>query len=818
MVHEFIRGWASFVVNQRLFVIVSTIFLFGVCAFPIYKTIEYGKLKEEAQADRESGGIEEDLEESEQELIGTAEEEFEGRWLYFDNSNEMWFLPDDPALLEYDRLKDLFGDSEYMLIGIQARPGEDSVFHLDTLKMIHKITDFLENHDVVTKVSSLSKYQYMISEEDSLTIKDLIEDIDTLDGSPESMRELRRIMEKEEMVHDFLISPDMKHTLISTRTIYIKNSAEHMVRITRDLEDFIAKEKFAEQGFKLHISGNPVIAESFQSSSQSDTSTIFPLMFLLILIFLVFSFRSPAGVFMPLVVIIGSVLSVIAALGYFEFAFNILNVTVPTLLIAVGVGDSVHILTDFYQFKNRGMPAKEAAQAAVETLWIPCFYTSITTAIGFLAISISDLMPVREYGYVAAIGVFVAFILSVTTLPTLLTFVTGAAKTSKRVAEEGFVAKTTARIVPFSFQYSKPICLIGLAILILAVMFAFKLRVDANWVNYFKKDTDIRKAFEYFDDIYRGGVNLEFIIDSGRQDGVKSPGFLNEVLRFQEYLESLEYAGKANSFLNYVREMNQTMHQDDPNYYRIPPTSDHVAQLLLLYENSGPEEDLSDLKTNDHRYMRLSIRIRNMSTGETKKKLDDILKRAAENHPKIPISATGNLVLFTNMDTYIQEGLVKSFSLAILLIVVCFFVLFRSLKYGFLSLIPSLFPIVMVGGLMQMLGNTLDFASLIVAAVTFGIAVDDTIHVMTRYIRARKEGETRKESMHLAVIEAGRALVFTSLILYFGFSILCLSSFTPNISLGFYGGVILLTALVSVLLLLPAVVFLTGDKGKGVKT
>ena len=326
MVHGFIRGWASFVVNQRLFVIVSTIILFGVCAFPIYKTIEYGKSKEEMQADRESGGIEEDIEESEQELTGTAVEEFEGRWLYFDNSNEMWFLPDDPALLEYDRLKDLFGDSEYMLIGIQARPGEDSVFHLDTLKMIHKITDFLENHDVVTKVSSLSKYQYMISEEDSLTIKDLIEDIDTLDGSPESMRELRRIMEKEEMVHDFLISPDMKHTLISTRTIYIKNSAEHMVRITRDLEDFIAKEKFAEQGFKLHISGNPVIAESFQSSSQSDTSTIFPLMFLLILIFLVFSFRSPAGVFMPLVVIIGSVLSVIAALGYFEFAFNILNV------------------------------------------------------------------------------------------------------------------------------------------------------------------------------------------------------------------------------------------------------------------------------------------------------------------------------------------------------------------------------------------------------------------------------------------------------------------------------------------------------------
>ena len=254
------------------------------------------------------------------------------------------------------------------------------------------------------------------------------------------------------------------------------------------------------------------------------------------------------------------------------------------------------------------------------------------------------------------------------------------------------------------------------------------------------------------------------------------------------------------------------MHQDDPRYYRIPPSGDHVAQLLLLYENSGPEEDLSDLKTNDHRYMRLSIRVRNMSTALMKKKLDIIMKTAAESHPKLSMAVTGNLVLFNNMDTYIQEGLVKSFSLAILLIVVCFFVLFRSFQYGFLSLIPSLFPIVIAGGLMQAMGDTLDFASMIVAAVTFGIAVDDTIHVMTRYIRARKEGHARKESMHLAVTEAGRALVFTSLILYFGFTTLVLSSFTPNIRFGFYGGIILLTALAAVLLLLPAVVFLTGDK------
>jgi uncharacterized protein len=811
VIKRFIEVWANFVVNQRTVVLISTLVFYVICAYPIYKTIEYASIK----VNTPTTEVEDNYSDMDAEVDLPAEvsgDQFKNRWLYFDNSNEMWFLKNDPALIEYDLLKDRFGEMEYLLIGVETRQQDKTVFNLETLTMIDEVTRYLEDHDVVTKVSSLTKYQYMVSEDETLTVTDLIEDIDELEDTSESMSELKAIMEKEEMVHEFLISPDMKHTIISARARYVKGSVDHLIKVVRDLEQFAKENQYAEKGFNLRLIGNPVISENFQSDSQKDSSTTFPLMFLLIVLFLAFSFRSISGVLLPLVVILGSVLSVIGALGYLGFAFNMLNVTIPTLLIAVGVGDSVHILTDFYQFRNQGLSAKDAAKKSVEELWMPCFYTSLTTAIGFFAISVSNLAPVREYGYVAAVGVFIAFVISVTTLPALLTFVKKTSQTSKRISEKGLVARITYGLSSFTLNHRFKIVGIGIIILIISLISASKLIVDANWVNYFKKDTDIHAAIDYFDNVYRGGVNLEFMIDSGREDGVKNPAFLEKVLEFQNYLESLDYSGKSNSFINYIRKMNQTMHQNDPDYYQIPDSSDYVAQLLLLYENSGPDEDLSDLKTTDHRFMRLSLRIKNMSTAKMTNKLDEIMAAAEQHYPELKMTLTGNLILFVNMDNYIQEGLVKSFSLAIVMIVICFFILFKSFKYGMLSLIPSIVPIIITGGLMAVTGTTLDFASMIIAAITFGIAVDDTIHIMTKYIEARKNQNTRKESIHLAITKAGRALVYTTLILYFGFTILTLSSFTPNIKFGFYGGIIILTALIADLVLLPAVMFLNGDK------
>jgi len=483
----------------------------------------------------------------------------------------------------------------------------------------------------------------------------------------------------------------------------------------------------------------------------------------------------------------------------------------------VGIGDSVHILIEFYHFRNQGMDSKEAAQAATMDLFIPCLNTSITTGLGFMAISVSRLKPLNEFGIAAAIGVVMAFILSMTLMPAILSFVQGKPSKVKQISEEGYVARLTANLTEHVFRFKWGIMGTSVALVLLGLVGASKLVVDSNFINFFKSDNVLKTDLDYFIDQYNGGVFLEYIVDSGRSaseaasGGVMEPKFLQRVEAFEAWLRLQPESGKTISLVDMIKKMNQSMHDDDPAAFALPDSRQLVAQYLLLYANSGPEEDLTDMKTHDERYMRVSQRLSHMSSNQMEAFMSKVRQKLDRDFPDLKIQLTGMPVLYTNMDSYIHSGIIKSFSIAIVSIGICFLILLRSFKYGLLALIPSLFPILIAAGLMGFMGINLNFVALVTASVTFGIAVDDSIHILTRYIRGRTNGMTRKEAVHKAISETGRALVYTTLILFFGFSILMLSTFIPNIHLGFFAGVILMLALAASLTLLPSVMFFKGD-------
>ncbi len=769
MIGRFIEKWSDFIVARRWFVIVSTLLGLVILTLPMKN-------------------------------------------LYFDNSNEMWFLPNDVALVKYEKLRELFGSSQYFVIGIETRKGEQTVFSKQNLEAIARMHEFLEDHEFVEKVSSLYNYQYMRAEDDVLTVSDLIDDLESLEGTREEMRNMEEIMKGETLVHEYLLTEDLTHTVIMAKTVYKKGEIDHQVKLIQDFNAFVEELGLQDQGYRLRFAGNPVIADNFLSTTMKDTSTTLPLMFCLTILFLWLAFRRISGILMPLVVIFGSVLAAFGFIGVFGWALNSINTVLPVLLIAIGIGDSVHIIVDFYHGIDAGMNSKDASRHAIRKLFIPCFNTSLTTSLGFMAVASTHLRPIREFGIIAAIGVFLAFFLSIYTLPAILTFFHPAKSKKRTGIHEGLIARATNRLTPLAFNHKWIVVGISLFLAVLAYRYAMTINVDTNFVNNFKEASKIRQDMLYFDETYNGGYNLEFILDSGKEGGIKEPGFLKEVMRFQDYLESLDRTGKANSMLNYLKKMHSVMNNDDPAFETIPDTRDLVAQLLFLYSTSSPEEDLSDLISFDERYLRVSLRIRNMPTSQMQGIVDVVEDKLLSEFPDLKAELAGDTILWNNMSVYIQEGIISSFSIAFVTIIACFFLLFRSVKYGFFSIVPSLSPILAAGGIMGFLRIDLDFSTMMVAAVCFGIAVDDTIHVMNRYIVSRRAGNTRKQSVHRAVTESGRAIIFTSLILYFGFSIMMLSSFVPNIYFGFFSGIILITALITNLLLLPAIMFLTGDK------
>jgi uncharacterized protein len=730
--------------------------------------------------------------------------------LYFDSATEIWFLKDDPVLLQYDALKTRFGSDDYLAVGIESAGDKPDVLNPETMTAIKKITDFLEEHAAVDKVRSLTKHQYIHYRDDILHVDDVFpKDADNFDFSAEQWDAIRSILRNETLAQDLLFTKDLKHAVVSARVV--PNSKYHgeesaTVDLAADFNAFVEKEGLDKASdFKLYTAGSATINESFFRVSIMDQSISYPLMVTLIIVLLFAIFRSWRATLLAFGTMLLSSLVCLGFMGYMGWAMNMLNVVIPTVLTVVAISTAVHILVAFYDFRNKGLPSTEAASKAVEKYFLPCFFASLTEGVGFLSLASSRLAPVIELGYVMVIGIVVAFLLSVAFLPAVLSFSFAKPSTMGRLTETGMIVRILGTL-PDKIYNSRKVIIGATAFLMIGVIYyCTQIVVDTNFVRYFKENTPVRNGLNYFDRTYKGALSLEFMLDSGKEDGVKEPAFMQRALEFQHYVASQEGNGKATSMTNYIMKVNQVMHDDDPAYFRVPQTRDLVGQYLLLYSNNSPDEDLTDLMTHDGRYMRVSARFEVAPSNITRERVEAIEAYAAKHFPDLKVETSGRAVLFNNMDNYVVQGLASSFGLSMLAVAVALFVVFRSFKYGLLALVPNVIPILIAGAVMGIFGIYLDFATMVVASATFGIAVDDTIHFMSQYLGARREGKDAKEAVAYTLRHTGSAIVFTTIILLIGFSALIISSFVPNILMGVFGCLIIACAMLADLVIQPAI-------------
>ena len=733
----------------------------------------------------------------------------------YNNSSEIWFLEGDPDLEAFYDMQEKFGDSEYMAVGIAARPGDKDVFEAETIQMIGMITEMLEDHEIVTQVRSLSKYQYTHNDNEMMATDDLFEDIDEIDETPEILEDAREIILGEKLALDNLVSSDLQHTRIVARTEYIAGENDHKVKVVTDLMNFLEEKGFKEQGYDLHLAGVQVFGERFETLSKKDQAWINPTMSLIMIFILFLTFRSIGGMLFPWVVI-GSCIAITTGVqAAFGFAFTAMTTALAPTLMIIGMGVSVHVMNEFYNLRSKDLSGRDAALKTIENLLQPIFFTALTTSIGFAALAVTELVPVREYAALASSASMIIFIFSMTALPAVLSYSKKISKRTQKAYQGDWATNVTNFIPEFTYKNRKTIGIISLFIFIFSMFTVANIRVDSNVVRYFKQDSWVSKDMQYFDDTFKGIANIEYILDSGIEGGAKDPVFLEKVEIFEAYLEELNESEKATTLLDFLKQIRQAFTDDNEQYYLLPENSDMSAQLLLMYENTGPEEDLSDLKDFDNRYVRVTLPIINMTSNVMLEFMAKTDKYVQENFGEMNAKLTGPTVMFAAQEKYVNEGLPKSFGLALILIGASFFVLFKSVKYGVLALIPSVVPIIMAGGVATLIGIDLDLGTLIVGAMTMGIAVDDAIHVVSRYVTGRRKGLSTDNAIREAMNEAGRAVIFTSIILVIGFGTMLFASLTPFINIGLFTAVIMGLALIGDLIVLPALLYIfDNDEGE----
>lgn len=731
-----------------------------------------------------------------------------GKAIPFDNSTERYFVAGDPTLLEYDNLIELFGDNEYLIVGFEATTAESDIFNADTLRDIARVSDFLEYHQYVTQLRSITNFQFIHGIDDDLRTDYLIDDVEDLIGDAAAITNTKNILSNEALALDTLITRDFRHTRVAARVEHNGETSATKVQLVQDLYRFVEEENLSSDSYILHLSGYPLAQERFETVSAEDVAVLIPVMVLLMMVILFFSFRSVWATIAPWSVVACGILVVQEIQGYLGIPHSTVDsgALAPTLII-IGIGITVHVLLEFFHYMRAGFDGVEAARSTIINIWRPAFFTAITTAAGFYALSITKILPIREFALLGAMGSIILFLFALTVLPAVLSFMKKIPANTSRVLNAGFISEITQKIPGFTLRNKNRILLGGLAALLFSIWNIPNIVIDSNYVTLFKESSQTRQDIEYFDDIYRGMMTLDIILDSGEEEGIKDPEFLVQLDEIQNWLQQLETLGPINSIADYLKEINQALNGDDPEFYRLPTSREMTAQLLLLYESAGANEDLSDIKDFENRYARLVVPVINMEASAMQAELEDIEAYLHENYPQLQAVVTGTMALYTVQDTYISEGMALSFLVALGVITLFFITLFKSVKYGLLSIIPSVLPIVLAGSIAGWLGISLDQSAVIVFAMTMGIAVDDAIHVMSRYLLAKGEGASTKQSITRAMNESGRAVIFSSLVLVFGFSVLCFASFTTIIYVGLFGSIIMTLALVGDLVVLPAILY-----------
>ena len=725
--------------------------------------------------------------------------------LEMDGSYRIWFGEDSKTLMDYDNFRRTFGNDDAVIISFKD---ENGIFSKKALESIDNITQALWRMKYVARVDSITNYQYVHSdpeEPDDVIVEDFIQNISSADKS--YLQNRKDIAINDPLIVDGFISKDATTTMISARlTPKVNDESDKSMEIMKLVNEILAPE-IERTGYKYWLNGGPPLNQAFVEIGTSDATTFTPLVIIASMILLFLLFRRVSGALIPIGVVVFTFMIVLAVQVLLGYKLNNFTANLPVFVVAIGIADAVHLYIIWIMYKREGQGNKDAVLHSVQKNMLPVFLTSLTTAIGFATLTISKVIPVLTLGIATASGAVLAFLISLFWMPALLLLL------KKDVKAE--VVKKVANRKPLGYgdfivRNDKKIVLITTLIFAILAIGLFKVKVDSNTIRYFDKSVEIRKSTEFIMENLTGPMAYEIIVDSGKKNGIKDPRFMKMVEKFyKDYQAKFPDVRHLSSLMDIVKRFNKVLDNKD----EIPDNQNLIAQYLLLYSLSLPQGmEINDKMDIDEQKLRISAQV---NIVDTSKDLE-MINYAHDWWKNTPYSASvqGQTAMFAYMQKDVTDTLIYSLSLAILLVSIVMLLIFKQIKLLWVFLLPNILPVLLVVGLMGWIGINIDIGVAIAGAIIIGVAVDDTIHFLVKYFDARKKGLNLAQSFDEVLHYAGKAILFTTIILSISFSIFAFSSFTPNQNFGIVTASALIIAFVVDMLLLPALLSITQKEEK----
>ena len=755
-----------------------------------------------------------------------------------DSSFASFFDPMDPTYRTYETFREDFGSDEISYILYEAPEAEFGPWNLEIMRKIVDLTEALEDEvPFAYEVLSISNAELMVGNEDGVEIRQLR---DVFPESQEGLLQLRSSYLEKPMMVGGILSADAQFGAIVIEMDLSSTDPLEDIRLdpeggdglgnlypqatSRSITEILARPEYSD--IQFYHSGDVPLNAFYNEIVGEESAFLNSVTVLVIAAILLFFFRSIPGALAPILVVQMSVISTVAFIVLVGWQLDLSFGSVPTLLTTIGVAHSVHILSEFRRSFLRLGDRREALVQTMHLVGVPCLLTSLTTAMGFIAMSSVPIVSIAHMGVYSAFSCLIAFLLSITVLSALLSFgrrtrtahmaettrsthkstsPTSASPTGQSSVEE-LSDRFLRSVHDFVVRARRPILITSLAIFLASAIGITQLVAESNWFNDFSDSVPVKADTLRIDETMGGLSNLILIFDVGESGSIIEPAAMREIDRIQGWANQEDLVRKSYSITDIIKDLNQTFHGNDPDYYTIPESRELIAQYLILYESAGGDEAF-ELLSSDYQRAQLELRLGMSSTAEVVL-LKDRIENELALHPltESTLEVTGVAALWLKLIDLIVTSQAQGFLVAFVTIAALMCALLGSVKTGLICMVPNLVPVFLTLGAMGWLEIPLDYSKVFIAAVARGIAVDDTIHLVLRFRHEFSLCGQYSKALRAALVDVGRALVITSIALIAGFQVLQLSAMDSSATQGILLSTTILAALIADFLLMPALI------------
>ncbi|MEQ8628814.1 MMPL family transporter [Ekhidna sp.] len=717
----------------------------------------------------------------------------------------------DPDMVYFRQFRETFGeDGNIMAIGVR----DSSIYQLETFKKFSDLTFELEQMEGIRNVLGLPNLQKLEknNQKRAFELQPVFETI------PDNQEELDSLLQGAASLKFYsgqLINSDNGATLI---LITIKKevlNSKNRDQLVNNIID--AGKRFEEaSGVDVHFAGLPYSRSITTSKVKAELNMFLVLSLVVTGIILFLFFRSFKAVFFPLVIIGVVVIWVMGTLALLEYKITLLTGLIPPIIVVIGIPNSVYMLNRYHhEFSQHGDQMK-ALSRIIRKIGVVTFITNLTTAVGFFVLATTQINVLVEFGIVAGINIMATFVVSIILIPGVFSLYKPPTQKHLKHLKFKMLDSVIRWLDDIVHELRPAIFAITIAVAAVSAYGLSQIKAVSYMVDDIPENSPLKKDLHFFEQNFSGIMPLEIIVDTGAKKGVQNLRNLRKIDEFESFISSIDYISQPVSVVSFAKAARQAFYNQSPAFYSLPTNRDMA--FIMRYLSEGETEDISQsFVDSTSRYLRVSLKIADIGSNRLDSLVNGVIAPKIDSifvDSKMDVNLTGTTLMFIKGNKFLIENLLTSMMIAFFIIALIMGLLFRNIKMIIISIIPNIIPLLVTAGIMGYFGIPLKPSTALIFSIVFGISVDDSIHFLAKY---RQELFAHKfdvsKAISKSIRETGSSMIYTSIILFFGFIIFVLSEFGGTIALGKLTSITLFFAMITNVVVLPALI-LQFDSGK----